>query len=121
VDNLARAGLALLRATRDGGPRVFIVKDYEDYRPEELYAAVCRALKRRIRVFRLPLGVLKTLASIGVRFGEVPGLRKLALLKQLMTPQRYCRHLFDKTVPGFHFVSLDEALERMAANFAGSL
>ena len=45
VDNLARAGLRLLNLPSGQRPgSVFIVKDPSDYRPEDLYVAVCRAL-----------------------------------------------------------------------------
>ncbi|MFQ5801325.1 MAG: NAD-dependent epimerase/dehydratase family protein [Candidatus Methylomirabilales bacterium] len=111
VDNLARAGLALLKATGEGiGPRVFIVKDPVDYRPGDLYISVCRALGKRVRLFRAPLPLLRTLGFIGGRCRNIPRLRGLGLFRHLITPQQYCGHLFNETMPGFPFVGLDEAI-----------
>lgn len=114
VDTLARAGLALLKVTKGTtASKVFIVKDREDYRPEELYTAVCRALGKRIRLIWAPVPILRSLAFVGDRLRKVPGLRGLSLLGQLMTAQRYCGHLFNETVQDFPYVGLDEALQSM--------
>lgn len=111
VDNLARAGLALLKATRDGvDPAVFIVKDPVDYRPADLYIAVCEALGKKIKLFQAPLPFLRTLGLIGNRCRNIPKLRGLALFRHLIIPQQYCGHLFEKTVPNFPFVDLEEAI-----------
>ena len=114
VDNLARAGLALLRVSRNGiGPGVFIVNDREDYRPDDLYAAVCQTLGKRIKTFQVPVPLLRAAAFTGVKFKQMPALRGLSLFRQLMIPQRYCGHLFDETVPDFSYVGFDEALQSM--------
>jgi nucleoside-diphosphate-sugar epimerase len=111
VDNLARAGVALLRAS-DGGPsvRVFIVKDPVDYRAGDLYAAVCRALGKGNKLFWAPLPFLRVLGSIGVGLKHVPKLRWLGVFRYLLTPQRYCGHLFQETLPDFPFIGLNDAL-----------
>ena len=111
VDNLAGAGLALLKATGDGmGPRAFIVKDPVDYRPADLYVAVCEALRKKVRLFQAPLPFLRSLGLIGSRCRNIPKLRGLSLFRHLTTPQQYCGHLFNETVPDFPFMDLDEAI-----------
>ena len=111
VDNLARAGAALLR---DGaGPheaRVFIVKDPVDYLAGDLYAAVCRALGKKSKSFWAPLPLVRALGAVGVGLKHVPKLRWLGIFRHLLTPQRYCGHLFQETLPGFSYIGLDEAL-----------
>ena len=116
VETVARAGIALLKATGRGArPGVFIVTDGKDYSPSELYAAVCRALGESVRLFYLPPAGLRVLAFMGMRARAVPGLVGLGLLQHLMTSQRYCVHLFRETVPDFAFVGLDQAIQRAFA------
>ncbi|MFQ5803914.1 MAG: NAD-dependent epimerase/dehydratase family protein [Candidatus Methylomirabilales bacterium] len=111
VDNLARAGLALLKATGNGmGPGAYIVKDPVDYRPADLYGAVCKVLGKRVRLFQAPLPFLRSLGLIGNRCRNIPKLRGLSLCQHLITPQQYCGHLFNETVPDFPFIDLDEAI-----------
>jgi nucleoside-diphosphate-sugar epimerase len=120
VDNLARAGLALLKVARVGPePRVLIIKDPIDYQPGDLYVAICRALGKRTMLLWAPLPLLRTLGSIGARCQNIPRLRGLGLFQQLTTSQRYCGHLFNETLPDFRFVSLDEALQETLGSSAG--
>ena len=112
VDNLARAGLELLKRTAELlPPRVYIVTDPVDYRPADLYAAVCRGMGKRPMLFKAPLPLVRSLGYAGsTLFRGVPKLRWLGLLRYLMTPQRYCGHLFNERVPDFRFVALDDAV-----------
>jgi len=109
VDDLARAGLALLKA-RQAASQAYIIKDPVDYIPAEIYAGVCRALGKRIRMFSAPAPILRLLGQVGARFRSVPVIRLLAVLEYLVTPQRYCDHLFRETLPEFMFVGLEQAL-----------
>lgn len=111
VDNLARAGVALLKSENTSAElRLFIVKDPVDYRAGELYSAVCRALGKDSRLFWAPLPVLRALGILGVGLKHVPKLRWLGIFRHLLTPQRYCSHLFQETLPDFKYIGLDEAL-----------
>lgn len=112
VDSLARAGLALLKVAGVAStPRVFIIKDPADYRPSDVYAAACRALGKQVRLFRAPLLLLRVLASVGSRWRHIPKLGRLGPLREFLTPQRYCGHLFRETLPDFAFANLEEAIQ----------
>ena len=122
VDNLARAGLVLLKATENGlESRVFIIKDPVDYRPGDLYGAICRVLGKRVMLFRAPPPLLRAMGAIGARCRRVPGLKGLGLFPYLISPQRYCGHLFNESVPDFPFVGLDEAMQAtLEPSYGGS-
>jgi nucleoside-diphosphate-sugar epimerase len=116
ADDLARAGLDLLEASGSGSrPRVFNVKDPVDYRPRDLYADVCRAHGRKPLLFRMPDEMLSVLGAIGTRSRSVPGLRSLAVLRQFLTLQRYCGHLFEEALPAFRFTGFGSAAEAVAS------
>jgi len=86
------------------------VKDPVDYLAGDLYAAVCRALGKKSKSFWAPLPLVRALGAVGVGLKHVPKLRWLGIFRHLLTPQRYCGHLFQETLPGFSYIGLDEAL-----------
>ena len=122
VENLARAGLALLETTRERQEhRVFIVKDPADYRPDDLYIAICRALEKGPMLFQAPVQLLRIAGSIGDVCRRIPKIRALALFRQLATPRRYCGHLFNKSVPDFPFTGFEDAIRTTLSPSSGSV
>lgn len=63
-------------------------------------------------LFRAPTQLLKMLAAVGDGCRSLPKVRALAMFRYLITPQRYCGHLFDEAAPDFHFARMDETLRR---------
>jgi nucleoside-diphosphate-sugar epimerase len=121
VDDLARAGLALLdKGARRGPHRVFIIKDPEDYKPAQVYTAVGRALGKQVSNFGVPGFAITLAAKAGRVLHAVPGVRGFASFGMLLTPRRYCGHLFSEAVPEFQFAGLGRAVsETMTHASAG--
>lgn len=115
VDNLARAGVELLaKKPEERIESLFIIKDPQDYSLEELYAACCMAFGKEPRLFSLPMGMLKILASVGRLCNKVPLLQQLGILENFIFSRRYCGDRFQKTIPNFHFVSLKNTVNELA-------
>lgn len=121
VDNLARAGLALLDTPKESrvSPTI-IIKDPSDYRPADIYAAVCRALGKTSMMFPSPVLALQALGTLGIQCKRIPKLRGLSIFRHLTTPQSYCGHRFKDVLPDFEMLSLDAAVHAAFAPIAVS-
>ncbi|MBI4365241.1 MAG: NAD-dependent epimerase/dehydratase family protein [Deltaproteobacteria bacterium] len=103
ADDLARAGWRLLEAPMtDGSARTFVIKDPDDYSPEELYEACCRSLAKSARCFWLPQWILRRVRPFPV----------------FLRAQCYSGEAFAARHPDFRFTPLLAALGKSLNHLA---